>query len=157
LCARIAACRFCIREPRPERLFYEIVHHLFRGVIDSVAFSLRKFRDCLAPLELSFPVLQLGNGLLEDMAKRIETEALPHVTTCRVIITAAKVEQGSGVAFKRSLVGALPGAGKNMVGNAQSVDERVWSKQSAIDLRQRHYTERAAAVHQREQSLEEAP
>ena len=153
----IAACRLGVCEPRSERLLDEIVHHRLGRVIDAVALPLRELRDRLAVFQLSFAVLQLGDGLLEDVAESVETDAFLHVAARGVVVAAAKVEERSGIALEGRLVRALLSLDEYVVRNAQAVDERIRLEQSAVDLRQREANERAAGVHQAEKTLEEIP
>ena len=155
--AGIAARRLGVREPRPERLLDEIVHHRLGRVIDAVALALRQLCDRLAAFKLAFAIFQFGNGLLEDVAEDVEAEAFLHVAARSVVVSGAEVDERVRIALQRRFVRTLSGFGENMVRNAQAVDQRVRREQPAVDFRQREAIERAAAVHQAKQALEEIP
>src|SRR5207249_4052542 len=104
-------------------------------VVDAIALSLRQPCDRLAPFKLAFAILQLGDGLLENMAEDVKADAFLHVAARGVIVAAAEIEERLLIAFERGLVCALPGLREYVVGNAQAVDERVRLKQTAVNFR----------------------
>ena len=122
----IAAGRLRVGEPRTERLLDEIVHHRLRRVINPVALALRELRDGVAALQLAFPVFQFGNGLLEDVAKRVKAQALSSRRRARRSCSGRRDRRSVVViALKRRLVRALSSLDEDVVWNVQAVDERV--------------------------------